>query len=306
MLDKDLIVIGGGPAGLTAGIYAGRAKLDTVVIEKLMPGGQIASSELLENYPGFPEGIAGWEIGLEMQKQCEKWGASFVSSEVQALRFEGEYKIVETDKDTWRAKAVVIASGARPRALGIPGEREFAGRGVSWCATCDGALYAGKRVVVIGGGNSAVEEGLFLTKFAAHVLIIQDLPEFTATPLYIEKARQHEKVSMMTNKKVLEIIGANTVNKVRIADNTTGMVEEIATDGVFIFIGMIPNTEWLGGAVPVDADGYIPTDQEMRTPIPGVFAAGDLRVKEVRQVSTAVGDGTVAAVQAQKYLASLG
>ena len=305
MTDVELVVIGGGPAGLTAGIYAGRAKLDTVVIEKMMPGGQIASSDMLENYPGFPEGIAGWEIGMQMQKQCDKWGARFISSEVKSLSYEGEYKIIETDKESWRTRAVIIAGGARPRPLDIPGEREFAGRGVSWCATCDGALYTGKKVLVIGGGNSALEESLFLTKFASEVVIIQDQPDLSATPLFIEKARQNAKISILTNKKVLEIAGGNIVEKLRISDNITGAVQEIPTNGVFIFIGMIPNTEWLGGAVAVDAEGYILTDVEMKTRIPGVYAAGDIRVKEVRQVTTAVGDGTIAAVQAERYLAAI-
>lgn len=301
----DVLIIGGGPAGLTAGIYTGRAKLSTVVMEKMMPGGQIASTDLLENYPGFPDGISGWEIADAMRQQCEKWGARFTSGDVKSLRRGGAGFLAETTQGELEARTVIIAAGARPRPLNVPGEKEFTGRGVSWCATCDGAFYNGKKVAVIGGGNSAVEEGLFLTRFAAEVTFLQDLPELTATQVYVDKVMADPKCRVITNTKIEAIEGEQFVTGVSYSDRTSGAKSRLDVDGVFIYIGMLPNTDWLGTLLPLDKWGYIQTDPEMRTDIPGLFAAGDIRIKEIRQVATAVGDGTIAAIQAEKYLAAL-
>lgn len=306
MTSVDLVIVGGGPAGLTAGIYAGRSKLNTIVIEKMAPGGQIASTEIVENYPGFPDGIEGWEVADAFRRQCERWGAAFVSTECKEFSLGGQKKKIITSKEEYIADSIILATGARPRPLNVPGEKEFTGKGVSWCATCDAAFYEDREVVVIGGGNSAVEEGIYLTKFANKVTILQDLPQLTATKYYVDKAMSNEKMHVICNTKLESIQGSSLVEKVVYTDLNDNCKKELATNGVFIYVGMIPNTEWLAGAgLNIDRYGYIITDQEMRTGMPGVFAAGDVRQKDIRQVATAVGDGTIAAMQAEKYIAEL-
>jgi thioredoxin reductase (NADPH) len=303
MENYDLIIVGAGPAGLTAGTYAGRAKLKTLVIEKMMPGGQMANTNHVDNYPGFPDGISGWDLAELMRKQCAKYGAEFVITEVLKIREEGKDKIVETKKGEYKTKAIIIATGAKPRLLNVPGEKEFAGRGVSYCATCDGAFFEGAPVCVVGGGNSALDEGLFLTKFASKVTFVHRRNHFSATQYYIDKAKENPKVEFVMNAEVQEIAGGDMVEKVVVKDKDTGEIKEIEAEGVFIYIGMAPQSEWIAGYVDVDPQGYIITDEDMKTNIPGIFAAGDVRLKKARQVANAVGEGAVAAMMVERYIA---
>ena len=279
----DVIIIGGGPAGLTAGIYAGRGQLKTLILEKGLPGGQIAQTEEVENYPGFPEVVSGPELSQRMVKQAEKFGAEILMDEVQSVRREAEGFAVTGYDAEYRAQALIIATGANPRRLEVPGEDEFYGRGVSTCATCDGFFYRGKRVVVVGGGDAAVEEGMFLTKFAF------------ANP----------KMRFVWNTVVEEILGADAqVTGVRARDLTTGETSVLAADGVFVYVGHVPNTEYLGGLLELSPHGYVAVRDEIYTSVEGVFAAGDVADEVYRQLSTSVGAGTRAAMAAERWLAA--
>lgn len=301
----DLIIIGGGPAGLTAAIYAARGGLKTVVLEAMMPGGQIASTEKVENYPGFPEGVNGFDLGNSFYKQALNQGATFIFEQVVKMELTKSIKFITTTEQTLESKAVIIAAGSKPRNLGVPGEEIFRGHGVSYCATCDGAFYKGKKVAVVGGGNSALEEGVYLTKFASQVYIIHRRNQFRASVTAIKKAQNHSKVELILDSVVEEIIGSELVEKVRVKNVKTGQQQELTVDGVFIYVGTEPNTKFVSEYFPTDEKGYILTDTNLRTNIPGVFAAGDIRNTPLRQVSTAVGDGSLAAVQVEKYLAEL-
>ncbi|WP_338833603.1 Thioredoxin reductase [Moorella humiferrea] len=304
-MPHDLLIIGGGPAGLTAALYGARGGLDTVVLEMGAPGGQAGLTDRIENYPGFPEGITGLELAMKFAEQAQRFGAKLETATVQGVDFTGPVKKVLSSSGTFEARAVIIASGAHPRPLGVPGEEEFRGRGVSYCATCDGAFFRDKKVAVIGGGDSAVEEALFLTRFASQVTIIHRRDTLRAAKILQERARDNPKISFAWNTVVTRIKGGEKVEGLELKDVGSGAIREEAFDGVFIFIGLEPNTAFLQGAVTLDAQGYIVTREELATSVPGVFAAGDVRVKEFRQVSTAVGDGAVAAMAAERYLASL-
>lgn len=299
----DVVIIGGGPAGLTAGIYAGRAQLKTVIVEKGLPGGQIAQTDEVENYPGFPEGISGPELASRMVRQAEKFGARIVMDEVLGLeKAEGGY-LVRGYERNYRARAVIVATGANPRRLGVPGEDKFYGRGVSTCATCDGFFYRDTEVVVVGGGDAAVEEGIFLTKFARKVTLVHRRDELRANKVAQKRAFQNPKMHFLFSHVVTEILGEDQVTGVRLKNLKTGEEYVYPTDGVFVFIGHEPNTAFLKGVVELRPDGYIAVRDEVFTSEPGIFAAGDVADPIYRQLTTSVGAGTRAAMMAERYLA---
>ena len=290
---------------MTAGIYACRAKLKTLMVEKLVPGGQVLSTDWVENYPGFPEGISGFDLVDRMRQQAERFGLSIVSDEVAGVDFSGSEKVIQGAGQTYRAKSVIIASGAMYKRLGVPGEERLTGRGVSYCATCDGPFYQGQEIAVVGGGDSAVQEAVYLTRFATKVYLIHRRDQLRATRVLQEKALANPKIEPIWKNVVESIEGADQVEALRIknVDGSGGRTLEV--QGAFIYVGIQPNTHWLQGAVSLDSQGFIPTDQNMATSIPGVFAAGDVRQKLVRQISTAVGDAATAVLAVEEYLSSL-
>ncbi|MFZ5597232.1 MAG: thioredoxin-disulfide reductase [Bacillota bacterium] len=302
MLSRDLAIIGGGPAGLAAGIYAARADLKTVLFEQGMPGGLAASTEIIENYPGFKDGIGGPELSMSMEGQARRFGLEIAYTPVEKVSRGEKGFILETDDNEFNAGAVIIASGAKPKLLGVKGEKEFHGRGVSYCATCDGALFRDKRLIVVGGGDSAVEEALFLTKFAEKVTIVHRRGELRAVKYLRQKASENEKIDFIWHGVLVEIKGDDVVRGVEVKDIRDGSVREVSADGVFVYVGHTPSSELVSGLVDFDEKGYIITDENMKTKTAGLFAAGDIRSKMLRQVVTAVADGAIAAVSAEKYL----
>ncbi|MCF6097630.1 thioredoxin-disulfide reductase [Thermovorax subterraneus] len=298
----DLAIIGAGPAGLSAAIYGARARLSTVIIEKMYPGGQAAITDIIENYPGFTEGIGGAELTEAMKKQAERFGAQFLNGEVEKIEKQNEKFLLSLKNETVEAKAVILAMGAQARRLGVKGEKEFTGRGVSYCATCDGAFYTDRTVMVVGGGDTAIEEALFLTHFAKSVTVVHRRSELRATKILQERAFKNEKIKFIWDSVVEEIKGSDSVQEVVLKNLKTGETTSIPVDGVFVAIGWDPNTAIVKDLVKLNEKGYIITDENMATGVPGLFAAGDLREKSLRQVVTAVADGAVAAVSAEKYL----
>ncbi|MBB5234106.1 thioredoxin-disulfide reductase [Deinococcus budaensis] len=309
MSDYDVVIIGGGPAGLTAAIYTGRASLSTLVLEKGLPGGQIAQTEEVENYPGFPEPIPGMELAQRMVQQAEKFGARIEMEEVEAIESTpGNHPHVFTVRGyggTYRARSVILATGANPKRLDVPGEELFWGKGVSTCATCDGFFYRGKKVVVVGGGDAAVEEGLFLTKFAEEVTLIHRRDTLRANKVAQARAFANPKMRFIWDTAVEEIEGKGHVTGVRLKNLKTGEVSEMAVDGVFIFIGHVPNTDFVQGTVALRSDGYVEVTDEIYTSVPMLFAAGDVSDYVYRQLATSVGAGTRAAMSAERALAAL-
>ena len=300
----DVLIIGGGPAGLTAGIYAGRGQLDTVILEKGLPGGQIAQTEEVENYPGFDDAISGPELSQRMVRQAEKFGAKIVMEEVLELEKQGAGFLVRGYDKTYFAKAVIIATGANPRRLGVPGEDEYYGRGVSTCATCDGFFYRGKEVVVVGGGDAAVEEGLFLTKFADKVTLVHRRSELRANKEAQRRAFANPKMHWVWNTVVTEVVGEEgQVTGVKTQNVVTDEEGFLPTDGVFIYIGHVPNTAYLKDLVALRDSGYVDVRGEIYTSLEGVFAAGDVADETYRQLGTSVGAGTRAAMAAERWLA---
>jgi len=285
-------------------MYASRARLRTLLIEKSMFGGLIANAELVENYPGFPEGISGFDIGERMYQQALRFGLETLSAEVISIDVLNDMKTINTTEGDLSARAVIVASGAERRRLGVPGEEQFANRGVSYCATCDGALFKDRVVAVVGGGNSAVEEALFLTRFASKVMIIHRRNQLRASKMAQEKAFSHGKIVMIWNTVTEEIKGNTKVSELILRNVKTGEVSRIMVDGVFIYVGQIPNTRFLKGQIPIDNEGYVITDDRMGTQVKGVYAAGDVRRNSPRQVITAAGDGATAAISAEKFLSS--
>jgi len=302
--EYDIIIIGGGPAGLSAGIYASRARLRTLLIEKGMFGGLIANAELVENYPGFPEGISGFDIGERMSRQASKFGLETLSAEVTGVDLLKDIKVTNTTEGDFSARAVIIASGAERKRLGVPGEDIFINRGVSYCATCDGALFRDRVVAVVGGGDSAVEEALFLTRFASKVIIIHRRNQLRASKMAQERALSNKKIDPMWDTVVEEIKGDSKVSQLVVRNVKSGATAQIVADGVFVYVGQNPNTGFLKGQLPLDKEGYIITDDRMGTQIKGVYAAGDIRKNSSRQVITAAGDGATAAISAEKFLSS--
>lgn len=303
----DIVIIGAGPAGLAAGLYAGRSKMKTLIIEKAKAGGQIVITEEVENYPGSIENATGPTLISRMVKQVDEFGAERVIDTVKSVETEGEYKLVVGSQATYKAKSVIVASGAKPKTLGCPGEKEFTGKGVSYCATCDAAFFEDFEVFVVGGGDSAVEEAIYLSRFARKVTILYRKGVFRAAKSLADKALNNEKIEVKWFTEVKEIAGDGIVQEMTLFNNQTGEEEIIKADeddgmfGVFMFVGYEPQTQIYEGLLEME-HGYIVTDTEMRTNVDGIFAAGDCRVKSLRQVVTACADGAIAATQAEKYI----
>ena len=303
MQKEKVVIIGSGPAGLTAALYTARAQLNPVVIVGNQIGGQISITAEVENYPGFPEGTTGPELVDLMIRQAEVFGARIVYDEVAEVAFtKGSPFYIKTHNEEYEAEAVIVTAGASPRRLGVPGEEEMIGRGVSYCATCDGFFFRNKDVVVVGGGDSALEEGLFLTKFANKVEIIHRRDDLRAGPHLQKRAFDNEKISFIWDTVVEEISGNGVVQKVQTKNLKTGETQEMATDGVFIYIGHFPNSKFLEGQLVMDEHGYVIADELMRTSVPGIFAAGEIQDPVYRQIATSVGQGCAAAMQAEKWL----
>jgi thioredoxin reductase (NADPH) len=301
----ELAIIGGGPAGLTAGLYASRARMDVVLLERLGQGGQILLTDWVDNFPGFPDGLSGYELAEQMQAHAHKFGLRTENAEVRRLTFGRPHRL-DLGSEELEAQAVIIASGARPNRLGVPGEAELIGKGVSFCATCDGPFYKGLPVAVVGGGDSAVGEAVYLTRFASRVYVIHRRDELRAIKLEQERLFASPKAEVIWDTVVEAVEGHERVEAVRLKNLKTGERRRLEVEGVFVYIGMSPNVSFLPeGALEADRWGFLMTDDEMRTRQPGVYAAGDVRSKSLRQIANAVGDGAVAAHHAQKYVASL-
>lgn len=309
ILMYDLIIIGGGPAGLSAAVYAARANLKVAVLEKGLPGGQMQNTTEVENYTGFKM-IMGPELSQVMHEHALHLGVEYFNADVEKVELEDKIKKVHTTRDVMEAKAVLIATGAEPKKLGAKGEEEFRGRGVSYCATCDGAFFNEKRagmdkgLIVVGGGDSAVEEGTFLTRFNK-VTLVHRRDKLRAQPILQKRAFDNPKMDFIWDSTVEEILGEGAVKAVRLKNLKTGEVTEVPANGVFIYVGMKPNTDFLQGSKILNEGGYIPTDENMKTAVPGVFAAGDVREKGLRQIITAAADGAIAAMSAYHYIESL-
>lgn len=306
MNKADLIIVGGGPAGLTSAIYSARALIDTIVIEKMLPGGQPILTTFIENYPGFPEGISGPEFAERLESQARRFGARIITSQPvnEVLKIDGGFEI-RTDGGPFFCNAVIIATGTSPRKLNVPGEDTFTGRGVSYCAVCDGAFYKDKVVAVVGGGDSAIVEAIYLTRFASKVYVIHRRDQLRAEKILQERAFANSKISFIWNTVVQSIEGEKRVELLKLRDVKTGEVSELHVDGIFVYIGSTPNSSMVKDLVAMDENGFIITDNFMRTSIPGIFAAGDVRSATFRQLATAVGDGAIAANSAEKYLGEL-
>jgi thioredoxin reductase (NADPH) len=303
MQKEKVVIIGSGPAGLTAALYAARANLEPVVISGNQLGGQISITNEVENYPGFPDGTTGPELVEFMQKQAERFGARVVIDEVTEVDFHsGSPFTVKTHGETYEAETVIVCVGASPRRLDVPGEEEFIGRGVSFCATCDGFFFRDKDVIVVGGGDSAMEEGLFLTRFAKEVRVVHRRDELRAGEALKRRAFANDKVSFIWDTVVEEIIGNGKVEKIRLRNVKTDESSELETDGVFIFIGHYPNSSLFEGQLEMDKVGYLITDERMMTSVPGVFAAGEIQDSVFRQIATSVGQGCAAAMMAERWL----
>ena len=301
----DVAIIGAGPAGMTAAVYASRANLDTLMLERGVPGGQVADTEDIENYPGF-ETIKGQELSTKMFDHAKKFGAEYAYGNVQEVIDQGDYKEIDAGSKSYLAKAVIITTGAIYKKLGAPGEEELTGRGVSYCAVCDGAFFKEREIVVIGGGDSAVEEGIYLTRFADKVTIIHRRDKLRAQKIIQDRAFDNDKIEFIWDTVVESINEVDgKVGNLSLKNAKTGATSEFNTEGVFVYIGMVPLNEPFKSLNILNEDGYIPTNENMETSIPGIFAAGDIREKELRQVVTATGDGSIAAEQAIKYIENL-
>jgi thioredoxin reductase (NADPH) len=301
--DYDLVIIGGGPAGITAGIYAARAQLKTLMLEKAAPGGQILVSDWIENYPGFPEGISGADLMMKMADQVKRFGVSIDSGEVKSVDLSGPVKkLILTDRMV-SARSIIIATGASPRKLGVPGEDEFYGKGVSTCATCDGPFFRDSVVAAVGGGDSAIQETIFLTRFAKKVYLIHRRDQLRATRILQERAFANDKIEFVWDSVVTKINGSEAgVQGVAVKNVKTGQASDLAVDGCFMWVGITPNTAFLKDAVQLDAGGFVMANGKMETSVPGVYVAGDVRNTPLRQVATAVGDASIAATEAAKYI----
>ena len=296
----DMVIIGGGPAGYTAALYAARAGLDALVIERMSAGGQMAVTDTIDNYSGFSEGIPGWELGMKMQAGAERFGAVTKYGEVISAELEGNIKKVKTSSDEFGARTVVIATGANPRELGVDREEEFVSRGVHYCAHCDGRFYKNKVVAVVGGGNSALEDALYLSRLAAKVYLIHRRDSFRASKIYVDALSKSTNIEFLANSSVTELIADERVTGIRLADG-----RELEINGLFVSIGRKPASDIFRGQLKLDEGGYIVADESTRTSIAGVYAIGDVRTKPLRQVVTAVGDGAVAVHFAEEYLSGM-
>ena len=300
-------IVGGGPAGLTAGLYLCRADVDTVLLDKELTGGQAIFSPLIENYPGFPDGVEGTELAGRMKEQAERFGLEIMTfAQVKHVTSRGATKSIELEDSAIEARAVIVATGRSPRKMGIPGEEEFSGRGISYCATCDGPLFRDRVVMVIGGGDAAVEEALHLAKFASKVIIVHRRDELRASSYLQERAFSEPKLEFMWSSEITGISGEQTVDSATIMNDVTGDSSEVPVAGVFFYVGNVPNSALLEDSVELDEAGYIITDERLESSVPGIFAAGDVRAGLFKQVVVAAGEGALTAQSAQRYLEAVG
>lgn len=299
----DVIIIGGGPAGLSAAIYTSRDRMATLLIEKGLTGGMINEAEKVDNYPGFPEGIQGMELAAKKYQQAQKYGLKDINAEATGIDVKGTHNfVVKTTEGEYTSKAVIIAGGSDKQKLGVPGEKEFVGRGVSYCGTCDAPFYINKVVAIVGGGNSALYEALHLAKFAARVYVIHRRDQLRATQVVQERAREEPKIELILSTIVEAVEGGDFVEKLRLKNIATGNQSELKVDGIFVAVGLVPNTVYLKGLVTLDEFGMIIVNDRMETSTPGIFAAGDIRHNSIRQTVAAAGDGAVAAINAKKWV----
>lgn len=301
----DVMIIGGGPAGYTAALYAARAGLDTIVIEKMGAGGQMSLTDTIDNYPGFDEGIDGFTLGMRMQKSAERFGASTLYGEIKSVDLTDRIKCAETEKEIYRARAVIISTGADPRELGLNKERDFIGKGIHYCAHCDGRFYKDKTVMVVGGGNTAAADALYLARFAKKVYLVHRRDTLRAEKILRDPLLKAENVEFLWNSTPVRLLGNERIEGVELQNLKTNESKALSADGIFISIGRKPATQFLDGALKLDESGYIIADETTKTNIDGVFAVGDVRTKPLRQIVTAVGDGAVAVHFAEEYLANL-
>ncbi len=303
-VDFDLVIIGGGPAGLAAGLYAARARLKVVLLEKAAPGGQVLITDWIENYPGFPEGLTGFDLVQKLTEQVKKVDLKIITDEVRFVDCSNRIKKIQLSDRSISAHTIIIATGAVPKRLGVPGEEKFLGRGVSFCGTCDGPFFKEQVVAAVGGGDTAVKESVFLTKFAKKVYQIHRRDQLRAETILQERAFANDKIEFIWDSVVSKISGSTGVEKITVKNVKTNKTRELAVDGCFIWVGINPNTEFLGDKVKLDSSGFVIVDTNMETSVPGVFAAGDVRNTPLRQVVTAVGDAAIAAFSAQHYIES--
>jgi thioredoxin reductase (NADPH) len=304
-VDFDLVIIGGGPAGLTAGLYAARSRLKTLLLEGHLPGGQVLITDWVENYPGYPDGVTGIDLVRGMTDQARRFGLEMGIENVEALSRDGRVNVVHAGDRAIRTHAVIIATGASPRKLGVPGEEQFFGRGISSCATCDGPFYRDRVVAAVGGGDTAVQESVFLTKFVSKVYLIHRRDQFRAEKILQERALKNEKIEVVWDTVVTGVSGLTNVEKIHIRNVKTGDSRALKADAFFVWIGIRPNADFLDDAVGRDDYGFILTDASMATSAPGIFAAGDVRATPLRQIATAVSDGALAAYSAEHYIEQL-
>ncbi len=304
MGDKyDVAIIGGGPAGLTAGLYTSRAGIKSLLIEKGVPGGLMATTYWIENYPGFDEGISGLDLSRKMEKQARRFGLDLRTGSIDNISINGKEKVLISDNGTEiSTKAVIIATGSAPKKLNVEGEERLRGKGVSYCATCDGAFFRDKKVAVIGGGNSAVQEAIFLTRFAEEIFVVHRRDKLRATKINQEKAFSESKIKFIWDSVVEKIEGNETLRSIRLKNLRSKESENLRVDGIFIYIGSNPNTEFLRGLLKLDYYRFIITDEKMATSVPGIYAAGDVRANDLKQIVTAAGDGAIAALSAERYI----
>jgi thioredoxin reductase (NADPH) len=302
MAHYDTIIIGGGPGGYTAALYCARAGLKTLVLEKLSPGGQMATTSRVDNYPGFEDGVDGFELGEKMKRGADRYSAVSEFKEVVSVELDAKPKIVHTSEGDYTADTVIAATGASPRTLGLPEEARLLNRGVAYCATCDGMMYKGKTVVVVGGGDTAVTDALFLAKICRHVYLVHRRDTLRASNSYLETINNTENLTFLPDSVLSAILHEKRVTGAKIENVKTGQVSELSCDGIFVAIGRIPNTALFEGQVRMDTSGYIAADETTRTSLPGVFAVGDVRTKPLRQIVTAAADGAVASQYAEEYL----
>jgi len=301
-VDYELVIIGGGPAGLTAGLYAARAGLNAVLIEKIVPGGQVIVSDWIENYPGFPEGLSGPDLVQKITEQVKRFDLNIESNEVVSVDLSEPSKKITLNDRTITTHTIIIATGAFPKKLGVPGEDTFYGKGISSCATCDGPFFKDRIVAAVGGGDTAVQESLFLTKFAKKVYLIHRRDRLRAAAILQKRALSNEKMEIIWDSVLTDISGLTNVENITVQNVKTGGKIQLSVDGCFIWVGTIPNTKFLADSVKLDEYGFIVAGLNMETSVPGVFAVGDVRNTPLRQIATAVGDGAIAAISAENYI----
>ena len=304
MQELDIVIVGGGPGGLTSGMYSARAELNTICIEEIMPGGQIVNTELVEDYPGF-ESISGRDLAKKMENHAVKFGLKIVYDSAKTIKLDGRFRIVEGENDSYKAKAVIVGTGGQPRKLGVPGEEEYTGKGVSYCAICDGAFFKDQAIAIAGGGDAAVEEGIFLTKFGSKVYIIHRRDQLRAQKIIQKRAFNNPKIEIIWDSVVEKVNGGDVIESIDIKNVKSGKITNLKIGALFPFIGFVPNSNIFDFEVKKDENGYIITNEYMQTSVEGVYAIGDVRKQLCKQITNAVGDGTTAAVAAEKYIEEL-